>query len=61
MDNLPVVQPKIKWSQDMDDRLMELISLDWTFGQIAMALVVSKDAVSGRFSRLRKEMGWQAS
>jgi predicted DNA-binding protein YlxM (UPF0122 family) len=44
----------------MDAYLMECASEDYSFGQIAEGMRVSRHAVIGRFRRLCERMGWQA-
>lgn len=48
------------WPQERDGYLMELMSLDLTFAEIARCMGISRNAVAGRFQRLRNRMGWQA-
>lgn len=49
------------WPSDLDDTLMSLVAEGWSFERIARVLSLSRNAVIGRFHRLRQAMGWQAS
>lgn len=52
---------KIVWTEDRDAELMEHISRERSFTQTAKLMGLNVDQVSGRFKRLRDQMGWQAS
>lgn len=49
------------WTEEDDATLMELMSEEWTFGEIAVEMDLERDQVSSRFLRLRHKMGWQAA
>ena len=51
----------MNWSPAQDALLMELMADDRSFGQIARVMRLSRNAVMGRFNRLRVAMGWQAA
>lgn len=48
------------WSPAQDALLMELVSLDMTFAQVAVRMRLTRNQVMGRFDRLRQAMGGQA-
>jgi len=49
------------WGARRDSILMDLVSQGCTMQQVADHLRVSRNAIVGRFNRLRQRMGWQAS
>lgn len=51
---------EVIWTPEVDGQLMELMSENLSIRAAARRMGISHNAASGRFTRLRREMGWQA-
>lgn len=51
---------EVIWTPEADGQLMELMSENLSIRAAARVMGISHNAASGRFTRLRREMGWQA-
>ena len=49
------------WPPAKDAALMDLVASDITLAECARRMNLSRNAVIGRFFKLRQAMGWQAA
>lgn len=52
---------RLPWSEDMTNRLCDLIADGKSFAECAKELGTTRVACVGRFDRIRKTFGWQAA